>query len=313
MKKKKTICIIGSEKNDEVTLIKQKMTDKGTAPVIFDFSEFPDKYRIEIRNGNYIINGVDISEIDGAYINSFVIKPFTFKKYLDDWDRGEHEFMKYQVIERENTSFKYSLIYFLISRGALVINHPQTYPYHAMKAYEYFLLKESELRFPDSISSNDPEKLKLFIKTHSGEVLYKANVGGYLHTTLINAKIIDEIKESLGVRPIMLQEYIPGYNIRCYILGDQFLCAGKILQKEEYVDSRMGFKSIELIDLPKNIQKAVLKITKTQGLIFSGVDLMYNEEKKEYYILECNSSPMFYNFEKHTKVPISLKLAECFK
>jgi len=33
-------------------------------------------------------------------------------------------------------------------------------------------------------------------------------------------------------------------------------------------------------------------------------------KKSEYYLLECNPSPMFYGFEYMTKIPVSKKLAE---
>ncbi len=308
------IGIIGSKDNSEIKLIKKNLEGRGIEVVILDLTNFPEDFKVDIENKNFSINSIDLNKLDGLYINSLLIKGFPFKDNISaqDWIEKYNKFREYQVIEREKTAFKYAVISYLISLGKVVVNHPLTYEYHSMKIFEYYLLSGMNLKFPETITSNDPETLKQFIRKHNGSALYKANVGGYLHTTLLDENVIDEIAESLTVRPILLQQYIKGYNIRCYVIDDYFICAGRIYQDETYVDSRMGFKGVELIELPGEVIEKVLAISKKQNLIFSGIDLMYSETEKEYYLLECNSSPMFNNFEKYSGAPIAEKLTDYF-
>ena len=219
------IGIIGSKDNSEVILIKESLEGRGIEVMILDFTNFPEDFKVEIENKNFSINSIDLNKLDGLYINSLLIKGFPFKDNISaqDWTEKYKAFREYQVIEREKTAFKYAIISYMISLGKVVVNHPLTYEYHSMKIFEYFLLNKMNLKFPDTITSNDPETLKQFIRKHNGSALYKANVGGYLHTTMLDENVIDEIAESLTVRPILLQQYIKGYNIRCYVSDDYFI------------------------------------------------------------------------------------------
>ncbi|MCK4642647.1 hypothetical protein KAU32_03325 [bacterium] len=307
----KTVGIFGKKDNKEVLAVKEKLEELGAETEILDLTDYPADPRPFMTGEDMMIGDVNADSLYSVYVNSLCLRGYPFLHTpKDKWDEYYASYLHYVSREKENSSFRYSYINYLILKGCLVLNAPSTYNYHAMKVYEYFRLEKRGYKVPETISGSDPERLKAFIRRMGGKALYKANVGGYLHTVLVDEAVIDDVAESLTVRPVILQRYIKGYNIRCFVLEDSFLGAAKIIQTDEFVDSRVDSKGLEVVEMPEDVKKTAIDAVRDQGLIFSGLDFMVSEEDGEYYLLEANSSPMFANYENMTGLDIAGPIAK---
>ena len=144
------IGIIGSTSNDEVQLLKDRFEKFNSSVEIFDFTNFPEEFDLDISNDRFIVNLTDLNELSGLYVNSIMLKGFPFKKISEDaWLDKYKSYLLYHLTEQEKTSFKYALINYLMTKGKLVVNPPITFEFHSMKIYEYFLLNDSGIRVPD--------------------------------------------------------------------------------------------------------------------------------------------------------------------
>jgi glutathione synthase/RimK-type ligase-like ATP-grasp enzyme len=107
--------------------------------------------------------------------------------------------------------------------------------------------------------------------------------------------------------PVLFQEYIPGDNIRVYVLGNNVISSAIIYTQE--VDYRGNEEEVKRIELPEDVKNMCIKAAEICGLRFTGIDLKRKGES-EFIILECNPSPMFIGFQNMVGDPIDKMLAE---
>ncbi len=109
--------------------------------------------------------------------------------------------------------------------------------------------------------------------------------------------------------PAILQEYLPGLNIRVHVCGDKVIAVGVRSDAVDYRYSRFE-NDIFMYHLPGYIEKDCIALNHVLGLKFSGIDLIYYQNK--YYFLEANPSPGYAYFEQALSMPyISSVLAKC--
>jgi glutathione synthase/RimK-type ligase-like ATP-grasp enzyme len=112
---------------------------------------------------------------------------------------------------------------------------------------------------------------------------------------------------ALSVAPATFQEFIPGTNIRTYVIGDAVFSA-------EIRSPSLDFRedsSAELIpvDLPAAVYQQCLAIRQALKLQWTAIDWRLTPTQ-DYVFLEANPSPMFIYFEQKTGYPITEKLVQ---
>lgn len=109
---------------------------------------------------------------------------------------------------------------------------------------------------------------------------------------------------------IMLQEFVresEGEDIRVLVVGENVLGAMRRIAGEGDFRSNIHRGGIgTAVKVSKEIRNIALKVCKIAGLRFAGVDLMLT--KSGALVLEINSSPGFYGFEKATKKDVAIEI-----
>jgi len=296
------IGIIGQEKDEQVKLLKKRINEKGEKAVVINFRNFPKKKKLFLNEKKIVYDNVDLMNINAFYLRQlgylFPIPPKEITK--KEWNKKYNKYMDFVTNERENLSLKHSLIR-MLDREKFVVNPYDSFNYHKLKPLQLYVFMKNNLPVPGFVAGNDLGKIK------KGKMIYKA-LGGGIHTSLVNKKFIKESKETFKERPGLFQKYVKGKNIRVYAVGDEVIGAGELISGSQ-VDSRIEQKGVKVVELPEEVKEITIKAKNLLGMHFSGVDFM-RTKKNEYYILECNPSPMFYGFEYMTKIPVSGKLAE---
>jgi glutathione synthase/RimK-type ligase-like ATP-grasp enzyme len=86
--------------------------------------------------------------------------------------------------------------------------------------------------------------------------------------------------------------------------------ASAIILHRDTVDSSMSQTGIEVIELPERGKRIAERVTEVLNIPFCGMDLMREEDTGEYYVIDCNISPMFVNFARLSCNDISAKIAD---
>lgn len=185
------------------------------------------------------------------------------------------------------------------------INSWQAYQFHKEKPLQLKLAKQLGVAIPKTLISNDPEAIVEFVKSYE-KVIFKPVYGGAHIQPLTESHLQSErLKLALSFSPVTLQEYVPGTNIRTYVIGKSIYSAEI---RSKYLDFRED-RDAQLIpiELPTQVQQQCFAIAKAFFLEWTAIDWRL-KPNGEYVFLEANPSPMFLHFEQQTGFPITQKL-----
>jgi len=178
--------------------------------------------------------------------------------------------------------------------------------------------KEHQLTVPETIFSNDEEKITAFFhkfcngkavaKLHS--LTAKTMSGENLISTMIIEEGTLEHIADIAYCPMIFQPYIDKeYELRIvYIAGEFF--TGKI-NNSENADWRLaqGTYVWSAYELPENIKAGLASMMEEMGLYIGAIDMIRGKDG-EYYFLEVNPQGEWGMLQKELGFPIAEKIAD---
>lgn len=188
----------------------------------------------------------------------------------------------------------------------------------ASKMLQLKLAKENNLTIPQTIFSNDEEKITTFFhqfcngkavaKLHS---LTAKSMGGenLISTMIIEEDTLENLSD-IAYCPMIFQPYVDKeYELRIvYIAGDFF--TGKI-NNSENVDWRLvqGDYFWSAYELPQNVKTGLASMMEQMGLYIGAIDMIKGKDGK-YYFLEVNPQGEWGMLQKELGFPIAEKIAD---
>ncbi len=103
--------------------------------------------------------------------------------------------------------------------------------------------------------------------------------------------------------PILIQPEHGQHNIRVHCIGHEIVAQSICSDSLDYRYSKQN--RWEVVQLPQKVMQACRDLTTRMGLIFSGIDLLFWQDK--HYLLEINPSPGYIFFEEHMQEPMISK------
>lgn len=130
----------------------------------------------------------------------------------------------------------------------------------------------------------------------------------------------DELSKTLDLNskvPFVLQEFIANnYDYRVLILGGEL---GTVLQRirqnksDHRNNTALGAKEVEITSPDRAMVDLSIDIAKYLDKDVAGIDLIFDEITKRYYIIEINSKPSFtYDTRISSEVPAFAKFIDLF-
>lgn len=187
------------------------------------------------------------------------------------------------------------------------INSWDAYQFHKEKPLQLYAVKQLGIPIPATLVSNNAEQISEFAQTCE-RMIFKPVYGG-AHTQFVTEGHLEpqRLHRVLRLSPVTIQQYIPGTNIRSFVLNGTVYSAEI---RSDSLDFREDLKA-ELfpIALPESVSQQCLAIAKTLMLEWTAIDWRL-KPTGEYVFLEANPSPMFIYFERQTGYPITQNLVE---
>jgi glutathione synthase/RimK-type ligase-like ATP-grasp enzyme len=110
--------------------------------------------------------------------------------------------------------------------------------------------------------------------------------------------------------PIGIQEYVPGEDIRVYLIEGEVVAAARIVTGElDYRRDPDYVNRIHAIELPAEVRRKAAAVLERLRLVCGSMDLRLTPEG-EFVFLEVNSGGSFLELQKALGVPIADRLAE---
>jgi glutathione synthase/RimK-type ligase-like ATP-grasp enzyme len=310
------IAVIGPPGDQEAEAVYSRLVNRGTEACIFDLSRFPGDTSITISKDNISIGNISIGDIKAAFLRK---RGVTAPYYIDyekkqtiesaeEWQNLYSDYCQYLENERKHLAVKTAFTN-LIARTALLVNPVHQNDFHRQKTYLFWHLKQKGVPLPSFMSGTARHRLKQFAEKAFRErdgVVAKPLAGIY-KTYLWD--LLRWETHPWKSRGALYQYYIKGDTIRCYVLQKKVIAAAVIVHGDT-VDSSMSQTGIEVISLPEEARRLAVSAADALDLSFCGMDLMRESKTGEFFLIDCNMSPMFVNFARLSGIDVPAMLAE---
>lgn len=295
------ILILGNESDVHAAHLKDALIQAGAVVDYFNTYLFPTQLQISWEPNNHI-----------GYLNLSPERRLTFQEIKSVFWRNFtgvgtpplEDFYQQTIAFNDSMSALRSLMQACPARW---INSWQAYQFHKEKPLQLRQVKLLGIKIPQTLITNDPEQVIKFAQSYL-KVISKPVYGG-AHARVLTESHLEpkRLRLALSLSPVTLQEYIPGTNIRTYVLSNS-VYAAEI--RSNSIDFREDLEA-ELIplQLPKAIQQQCFDIAKILHLDWTAIDWR-KTPTGEYVFLEANPSPMFIHFERQTGFPITKELVK---
>ncbi len=311
-----TVGIFGSPEDAEVGALVHRIRARGADPWVIDLAALPRSLRAVWREGHVLVDGRDTREIGSAYLRTVGRNLPRCARYGEPCSAVSAEAWRSRFEptraalrqERANQALRTTIIE-AVARRSPVINPPIPQNLHRQKPLLFTRLARAGVPVPPFLSTSEPESARSFAehgwRCWSG-VVDKPSAGIYKTRLWTDAS---EGCHRWATRPALLQRYIAGDTVRCYVLGHRVVAAARIVHGGtiDSSESQTGIDPIEITGEQRNVAE---RVSRTLDLAFCGIDLMVEAGSSETWVIDCNLSPMFVNFAKLSLVDVPGLLAD---
>jgi RimK-like ATP-grasp domain len=295
------ILILGDSSDAHAAHLMNQLTQAGAKVDYLDTSTFPTQLRIswEPKTQLGTLKLSEERQLDFRDIHSVFWRSFTGVHVPQLGDTHQQDIAINDSMSVLRTWIK--------ACPARWVNSWEAYQFHKEKPLQLEKVQILGVKIPETLITNDPEQVVKFANSHK-QLIFKPVYGG-AHTQTLTESLLEpkRLNLALSISPVTLQEYIPGTNIRSYVIGN-YVYSAEIRSKS--LDFREDFDA-ELIpvDLSEQVEQQCRDIAKALYLEWTAIDWRLSPEG-EYMFLEANPSPMFIYFEQQTGFPITEKLVQ---
>ena len=191
---------------------------------------------------------------------------------------------------------------------ARVVNRFRDMGSNGSKPYQAQLVQRFGFMVPETLVTNDPALVAGFRRRH-GRVVYKSVSATRSVVHELGAADLERL-DAIRACPVQFQEYVPGFDVRVHVVGDDVIATRVDSPAVDYRYAEHGQDGTRLtpFDLPADLADRCRTLTAGLGLAFSGIDLRFTPGG-DVVCFEVNPSPAYSYYEYETGQPISLALA----
>lgn len=307
-----SVGLVGDADKPELTALKQAVESQGGSAVIIDPTQFPGdaEFTVGVSGDSTtqtapaidatVESPLDLSTVKACYIDSQGFSPLSdrFQSPLED------DFFSTYMQIREHSGVLQNILLLLHDTDTTLINSFGSLAMESQKIRQLHVVEQSQVRTPDTIATNSPDRGDEFIDSHD-EVIVKPVTGGG-KARLLTDDHWKQKRDRLNYSPVQIQEYIPGTDIRVYYTGSEIISASSITtDATDHRDDPTA--EIESTPITPAIQDCVETVRTELDTGFGAIDLV--ESDSELYFLEVNVAPLFVNYSRNADANVAEAVA----
>lgn len=232
-------------------------------------------------------------------------------KYLYPYNKGSRgakalaEALGIKRIKRQNSKFRGSKNKLVINWGCSslpeqvkvcnIINKPEAVNIAGCKLKTFQKLSENAIiNIPEF--TQDKEVVKQWL----GEgctIVARTELRGHSGQGIVIFDNIDDIVDA----PLYVKYIKKTHEFRVHVFGNNVIDQQRKARKKDVPDDEVNWQVRNLaggfifmregVDLPPEALAQAVEAVNTIGIDFAAVDIIYNQKKDEYYVLEINTAP----------------------
>jgi len=191
---------------------------------------------------------------------------------------------------------------------ARVVNPTVAMGSNGSKPYQAQLIARHGFHVPETIITNDPDRVRDFQAQH-GRVIYKSASGTRSIVRLLSPGDLDRLNR-IRWCPTQFQAHVTGTDVRVHVIDQKLFATEIVSDATDYRYAARDGRPADLraIDLDDAVATRCVALAADLGLPFAGIDLRRTPEG-EWVCFEVNPSPGFSFYESQTRQPIARAVA----
>jgi len=293
-----------------IELMCARLNYMGYEYFFLDEQRFPGEFNIHWSTRGRGVAGyvtspsdrINLDDITGIYV-----------RYVQYRDKRKRDGISDREEELIKAEYEASLINLFDAMPSVVINRARASISNDSKLYQQLLLSSFGFLTPKTLATTVPEQAAAFYETCRRRVIYKSLSGTRSIVRRLEDKDLPRL-ELVRNCPTQFQEIVDGVDIRVHTVGEEVFATELISQASDYRYAASTGDSLtaRAIDIPPEVASACVRLTRSSGLMLSGIDLRRTTDDK-YYCFEMNPSPGFIFYERATGQPISEAVAKLLR
>lgn len=214
-----------AEPTTEQGLVRRAVEKRGVETAVLDVFDWAEVSPVEyaVGGGDAVLGeSIPLDQVTGVFSMDTVFADESAPMLYDLFERKEVGPAYNQV--REWHALYRSLLGVFSERGANVILAPPEPRWDRLRPWMLTLFDGNDVPIPETTFTNDPGRVRAFLDEHGRAVVQEVNGGS--SPEVLRADDLDPDRlETLATAPIKLQEYVPGDDVRAYVLDGELVGA----------------------------------------------------------------------------------------
>jgi glutathione synthase/RimK-type ligase-like ATP-grasp enzyme len=294
------IYLFGPRDDAQIKSVGEALGRLGREFRVFDTGRFPESPQVGFTPEGVVLDGAASPFARGVYLRTMAPAPVAPDPESERND-NRHAAM---AAGRERHALLAGLLLRMEAEGARIAN-PVWCEARVAKPFQLYRLRQAGIDVPDTLVTNDPAAAAAFARRHA-RVLYKPVWGGATARLLEAKDLTPERLALLANAPVTFQEFVPGDNIRVYVVGGKVV-ASAVIETSDEVDFRRGEGYVFRVDLPAHVEEGCLRGARLFDLRLTSIDIKRDGDR--WAFLEFNTSPMFAVFDAKSGCRVGESLA----
>lgn len=291
--------IVGSPDDPHVDIVARGVRARGGDPAVVDFADAPARLELGFVGARGRLRLPD-GDRELARVRAVYWRTANATRASPRLRPDLREFA-----ERET---RWALESMLMQLPARLVNAPPAVAAHRCKPVQSARVAALGVAVPATLVANDPAAIREFCGEHPGGVVVKPIGGGAYVRRLTAADL--ERDDSMRASPMQYQQYVPGDDLRIYVVGERVFAGRIVTADPDRVDFRTDpTHRSEPLALTDAEQATCRAIARTLDLALAGIDVR-RDPSGRWHFLEANPSPMFLRFAADTGHPIADALVD---
>lgn len=180
---------------------------------------------------------------------------------------------------------------------------------NSSKPYQAQIIASTGFDVPPTLVTDDPAELDAFERRH-GPLVFKSTSAVRSIVRPLDARARQRLGH-LRWLPVQFQRRETGHDVRVHVVGNRVLAARATTGAVDYrYAGRDGHEVvIEVVDVPDDVARRCIALSRRLGLPFCGIDLMERPDGS-WVCFEVNPSPGYSWYAEAAGLPIADALVE---
>lgn len=290
-----SVLLVGIDPIPEIHDLADAIESRGGEATVRDVTDWPGA-PLTFSPGDETVtlgSSIDVNEIEGVYLHVYALFRPDGVTYLDGFEPDE-EVGPALTRLRDHRSVVESLCRVFESRDVPVLPRLRNHYLQQRKPWQLERFEQAGLPVPETRFTNEPAVARSFCASHD-RVIYKPVTRGAPPAEVTEADLTDERLQHLETAPVQFQEFVPGDDLRVYVLD------GEVIGSIRYLSEQFSFKldqadgkdaEAESATIPSEIEATAIRAADALDVTFGAADIRHRPDGG-HTLLELNQAPAF--------------------